>query len=215
MVDVPWLEPARSSRTALSWYDFICPFCYVGQQRTGILRSAGMRVLELPYQAHPGIPPEGVEVGPRKGPMYHMLEREAAAAGLILNWPARLPDSSTALAAAEWVRRHRGPLFPLLHKRLFEAHFVYNEDLGDPELIDRQLEAVGIAPSIFRSALEAGTARDFVVEAEALGKSFGVRGTPAWLVRGRLVSGLRPASDFERLVVEGQGSLEPAMVSRR
>src|SRR5215470_15401020 len=92
-------------RKVLSWYDFLCPFCYVGQHRTAILVRHGLHVVELPFQAHPDIPPGGVLAGPRNGPMYAMLEREAKEAGLPLHSPRRIPNTRRALAAAEWARR--------------------------------------------------------------------------------------------------------------
>src|SRR5262249_43227113 len=48
-------------RTVLHWYDFFCPFCYVGQHRTAILVRHGHRVVELPFQAHPDIAVGAVE----------------------------------------------------------------------------------------------------------------------------------------------------------
>src|SRR3954465_5460244 len=54
----------------LHWYDFVCPFCYVGQHRTAILVRHGLRVTELPFQIHPEIPPGGMPAGPRNGSMY-------------------------------------------------------------------------------------------------------------------------------------------------
>ena len=88
-------------RMVLHWYDFLCPFCYVGQHRTAILVRHGLKVIELPFQIHPDIPPEGMPVGPRNGPMYADLEREAKEAGLSLKWAPRLPNTRRALGAAE------------------------------------------------------------------------------------------------------------------
>jgi predicted DsbA family dithiol-disulfide isomerase len=88
-------------RTVMHWYDFLCPFCYVGQHRTAILVRHGLDVIELPFQAHPDIPPGGIPAGPRSGPMYVMLEREAREAGLPLNWPPRLPDTRRAFKFAK------------------------------------------------------------------------------------------------------------------
>src|SRR5689334_5549122 len=116
----------------LHWYDFICAFCYVGQSRNTILVQHGLQVVELPFQAHPDIPPGGIPAGPRSGPMYVMLEREARDAGLPLHWPPRLPNTRRALAAAEWARQHQPQVSPQLHKALFAAHFALGEDLGDP-----------------------------------------------------------------------------------
>jgi predicted DsbA family dithiol-disulfide isomerase len=183
----------------LHWYDFLCPFCYVGQNRTAILTRHGLNVVELPFQAHPDIPASGVPAGSRVGPMYSHLEREAKGAGLALNWPSRLPNTRLALAAAEWVRRHRPDKFAQLQKDLFAAHFVSGEDLGDRAVVDRHASDLGIDLDALHAALADGTAIAAVTSAEALGHRYGVRGTPAWLLAERLISGLLPAPEFERL----------------
>jgi predicted DsbA family dithiol-disulfide isomerase len=200
-------RPFKGIGIGLAWYDFICPFCYVGQQRTDILVRHGLVIIEVPFEAHPEIPVEGVAVGARTGPMYEMLEREAAAAGLPLNWPARLPNSGLALAAAEWTRRTDPERFAALHSSLFAAHFALRQDLGDPAVIDEHLSAAGIDTVSFWTAVEDSSPEQAVAEAEAIGRSLGVRGTPAWFVNQRLISGLQPASRFEELAAEQQEAL--------
>ena len=189
----------QDSRLVLHWYDFLCPFCYVGQHRTDILVRRGLKVVALPFQAHPDIPPAGLFVGPRTGPMYRTLEREAKDAGLAVNWPPRLPDSRQALAAAEWTRRHQPSAFAALSKALFGAHFVLGEDISDRAVIDRHAEALGINLEGLHAALADGSAVAAVTESETLGRRFGVQGTPAWLIARRMIEGLRPAEEFERL----------------
>jgi predicted DsbA family dithiol-disulfide isomerase len=200
------LKESRSDRrrqgdpgTVTCWYDFLCPFCYVGQHRTAILVRHGLHVAELPFQAHPDIPPGGIPAGPRNGPMYVMLEHEAAEAGLPLRWPERLPDTRRALAAAEWTRRHQPRAFPQLHRDLFAAHFVLGEDLEDPGVIDRHASSSGIELAGLHAALADGSAAEAVTEAEMIGRKHGVQGTPAWLLGRRLITGLLPALEFERL----------------
>lgn len=184
--------------TVLTWYDFLCPFCYIGQHRNAMLTRHGLRVIELPFQAHPDIPPGGIAAGSRVGPMYAMLEREAKEAGLLLKWPMRLPNTRRALAAAEWTRRHQPSAFPQLHRELFEAHFVLGEDLEELAVIDRHAGGSGVDLAALHSALADGSAADAVTEAEMLGREHGVQGTPAWLLNHRLITGLRPTAEFER-----------------
>jgi predicted DsbA family dithiol-disulfide isomerase len=131
--------------------------------------------------------------------MYAMLEREAKEAGLQVKWLQHLPNSRRALAAAEWVRRNQPQLFQKLHKDLFNAHFVLGEDLGNPAVIDRYVSEPGINLTELHSALADGSAAEAVSEAEMLGRKYGVHGTPAWLLDRQLISGLRPAAEFERL----------------
>jgi predicted DsbA family dithiol-disulfide isomerase len=188
-----------AASSALHWYDFVCPFCYVGQARTAILVEAGLEVISLPFQAHPDIPAGGLLVGPRRGPMYPMLEQQAAAAGLELHWPARIPNSRKALAAAEWVRRNQPNAFAEVHHELFEAHFALGEDIDNQAVIDRHATNAGVDLGALHTALADGSAYAEVDRAEKVGRQYGVDGTPAWLLGGRLIAGLQPAPEFQRL----------------
>ena len=199
MSDVNNTQRMDASGTVLHWYDFICPFCYIGQQRNAILVRHGLHVIELAFQAHPEIPDGGVLAGPRNGLMYAMLEREAREAGLVLNWPRHLPNTRRALAAAEWSRTHQPRSFPQLHKELFEAHFVLGEDLEDNGVIDRHASASGIDLVALHAAVAEGIADEAVAMAETVGRKYGVHGTPAWLLPQGMITGLQPASEFERL----------------
>ncbi|MER7442515.1 DsbA family oxidoreductase [Micromonospora avicenniae] len=190
------MEPSNS---VLHWFDFICPFCYVGQQRNEILERRGLEVVHLPFQIHPEIPDGGVEAGPRTGPMYEALEREAAEAGLPLNWPRRLPNTRKALTAAEWIRRSRPDVSGDFNRALFAARFELGEDIGDRAVVERHAAEVGVDLDALRSALDDGSALAFLAESESLGARLGVRATPTWLIAGELVSGLLPRQEFERL----------------
>lgn len=183
----------------LHWYDLICPFCYIGQSRTALLVEAGLEVISLPFQAHPDTPAAGLVVGPRLGRKSKMLEREAAGEGLMLRWPSRIPNSRKALAVAEWVRRNRPSAFAEVQRKLFEAHFVLGEDISGQSIIDRHAANAGVQLSALHTGLVDGSAYAAVDQAERAADECGVYGTPAWLFGARLVSGLLPVPEFERL----------------
>jgi predicted DsbA family dithiol-disulfide isomerase len=186
-------------RRVLHWYDFACPFSYVGQSRNALLIEAGFEVVPLPFQAHPGMPRGGLPVKPGRGPGYSVLEQEARAVGLALRWPRRIPHTRRALAAAEWVRRNQPAVFPEFQRSLFEAHFVDGDDIDDQAVIDRHAGATGVDARSLHFALADGTAVGAVSQAEWIGRQLGLDGTPAWLVDGRLMIGLQPASAFQLL----------------
>ena len=169
------------------------------RRTTAILMRYGFHVVELPLQAHPDIPPGGIPARPRGGPMYAMLERDVREARLELNWPPHLPDTRRALAAAEWVRRHRPDDFPAVHRKLFEAHFALGEDLEDPAVIDSRAHGSGIDLAALHAAFADGSAIAAVAETETIARDYGVQGTPAWLLVHQLINGLLPAAEFERL----------------
>jgi predicted DsbA family dithiol-disulfide isomerase len=192
-------EEVSKNDEVLHWYDFLCPFSYIDQSRTAVLTSHGFNVIELPFQVYPDIRFSGVSVGRCFGSMYSNLEREAKEAGLALNWPSTLPDTRLALAAAEWVRQNQPDHFRPFYKDLFAAHFVFGDDLGNVTVIDRHAKNQGICLEALHIALADGTALRAVKDAEALGRRYKLRCTPACLVGQRLISGLLSTPDFCRL----------------
>ncbi|WP_161491859.1 DsbA family oxidoreductase [Bradyrhizobium centrolobii] len=199
-----WTMEPDSRRQIVHWYDFICPFCYVSQDRDDFLIAQERDVVDLPFRAHPDIPPEGVQVGPRHGPTFRSVEAQARAAGLALNWPSRLPNSGMALGAAEWVRRNHPAVSRAFSKALFEAHFVLGEDLGDRATILRKAIQFGLNVAALYTVLEDGSALGWVRESEAMAHTHGVRGTPTWLYRGRLLTGARPIEEFSRFLQDAE-----------
>ena len=193
-------EPtAQKPRLVWHWYDLICPFCYVGQDRSAVLERHGLEVVDLGLEIHPETPAAGRYVGPRHGPMFEYLEREARLAGLPLRWPDRMANSRRALAAVEWVRREQPEHARLLRAALFRAYFANQEDIFDEAVVLGHAAAVGVPARALAAGLGDGSAFDLLARRERSGRRFGVRSTPSWLVAGRLVSGLRAREDFEQL----------------
>lgn len=163
------------------WYDLLCPFSYVGQDVPEILRDQGLKVIGLPLQLHPQIPPGGIPMGSHDAALREILEQEAHKCGLQLRWPARLPYSRPALAASEWVREHEPSAFDTLQAALFQAHFVLGEDIESRSIIEAHAAASGVYVPFLRAALADGSADAAVARAERSARSMGMRWTPAWL----------------------------------
>ena len=183
----------------LHWYDLACPYCYVAQARNTAFSERSVSVTQLGFRAHPEIPAGGVRAPDRSGPAYRRLEREAAVAGLPLRWPARIPNTTLALSASEWVRRAAPSSFAWLQAALFGAHFASGEDLEDPDVIEGYAALGSVNIAALRGAWRRGVALAALERAERLGLQAGVRGTPAWLVGGVLVNGLRPVDELAKI----------------
>jgi predicted DsbA family dithiol-disulfide isomerase len=122
-------------RPVLHWFDFICPFCYIAQDRNRILRDAGVPVIDLPMHIHPEIGPGGAAAPPRGGPMYEQLGAAAREAGLDLTWSHRIPYSRSALVAAETVRITQPQSHQAFTAAVFHAYFALAKDIEDPAVI--------------------------------------------------------------------------------
>ena len=182
------------------WFDFVCPFCYVGQDRSELLRRGGFAVVELPFRSHPQLPVEGISAGPRDSPLYRGLELEAKSVGLPLRWPSRIPRSETALATVEWARRRQPSTFRTLFDAFFRAHFVLGEDIGDVQVVRRYAEGAGLDFDAIYLEIRQGWEPDLIRRSEDRARSIGVPGTPSWLIGNQLLIGLQPRSAFERIV---------------
>jgi predicted DsbA family dithiol-disulfide isomerase len=183
-----------TTQPVLHWFDFVCPFCYIAQDRNRILREAGLTVIDLPMQIHPEISHGGAPAPPRTGPMYERLAEEAREAGLELNWSPRIPYSRFALAAAETVRINEPESHPAFNAAIFHAYFVLGHDIGDQAIIAKCAADLGIDPFMFRYMTEWGIADDELRYAEAQAREHRRAATPSWLVDNQLVVGPRACS---------------------
>jgi predicted DsbA family dithiol-disulfide isomerase len=86
---------------------------------------------------------------------------------------------------------------PQFHKDLIAAHFALGEDLELIAVIDRHASASGIEIAGLHAALADFNAAAALKESGAIARRHGVQGTPAWLLDGRLLVGLRSAAEFE------------------
>jgi len=191
---------------ALVWSDYICPWAYLGRDRTALLRSLGLDVVPMPYELHPEIPPEGRTHRPdgRLAQVYAGIAEVCAAVGLPFRAPTRTPNSRRALSTAEVVRIHAPEQFPTVDDALFRAHFVEGRDLGDVEVLDEIITSVGLSPDDVHTALEDGEGEAAVTASMVRAHANGVAATPAWLFggdgEGLVLPGVQPRELYERIV---------------
>jgi predicted DsbA family dithiol-disulfide isomerase len=178
------------------WFDFVCPYCYVAQDRNRILRDGGIEVVEHGLCIHPEISPGGSPAGARVGAAYDLLAAQAAAAGLPLNWSERMPNTRTALAAFEWLD---APVSERFAESVFAAYFGDGLDIESVDLLCTFAEAAGGDAAGLRAALTDGSAYAALAASERRANELGVISTPTWIVGGQAVSGLRPRDWFEDL----------------
>jgi predicted DsbA family dithiol-disulfide isomerase len=180
----------------------------VGLDRSALLRQLGLVIVTLPLEIHPEIPVGGLSLAERWGArygeamaMYERIEAECAAAGFTFRRPARVPNTHRALATAEWVRQHQPETFDRLERLMFEAQFVDNVPLDDPDVVDGLVNAAGADAAEARRAVEADELESDLRAARVLAGSLGVRATPTWLLARRtIVSGARPRDVFREAV---------------
>jgi predicted DsbA family dithiol-disulfide isomerase len=188
---------------AVVWSDYLCPWAYLGRDRTALLRSLGLTVTQLPYDLHPELPRAGRRVRPdgRLAAVFARVAEECAEAGLPFDPPEHVPNTLRALETAEVVRRVAPGSFAGLDDALFAAVFVGGGDIADPDVLDALVDAAGADGAEVRRQVDAGLGRPAVDASMAEAHAQGVAGTPAWLVDDRLlIPGVQPRETMERWV---------------
>lgn len=180
----------------------------MGLDRSALLSDLGVAVVTLPLEIHPEIPVGGLSLAERWGnryaeatAMYARIEAECEAAGLPFNRPERVPNTRRALATAAWVRREKPEAADSLERALFEAHFVYNRPLDDPDVVDGLVAGSGADAADARRAYETGEMDAALKASWELARDLQVHATPTWLIdRRAFVRGARPRADFVETV---------------
>ena len=181
----------------LHWFDFICPFCYIAQDRNRILREAGMAVIDLPMQVHSEIGPGGAPATPRIGPMNEQLAAADRETGLELTWSCRIPYSRSALVAAEMVRVTQPGSHQAFLAAVFHAYFALGKDIEDPAVIAEGAEHAGIDPSAFTDETTSEVAENELRFGERRAREHHITATPSWPTNDeRLIVGLRSRAFF-------------------
>ena len=188
---------------AICWTDYICPWCWLGRDRTRLMRSLGLDVEVRPYELHPELPAEGRthRTGGRLDHVFDIIAAECRELGLPFTRPVRTPNSRRALETAEVVRLHFPGHFEQLDQSLYEAHWVDSLDIGDRAVIDRLVAEAGASPTEVFELVADGIGYDGVRASMASAQDVGVVSTPAWWVNeALLIPGAQPRESIERWV---------------
>jgi predicted DsbA family dithiol-disulfide isomerase len=188
---------------ALFWRDYLCPWCWLGRDRTQVLLDLDIGVTHLPFDLHPELPPEGraVRPGSRLDAVFDHIEAECRREGLDFSRPTRTPNTRRALETAEVVRRLDPDSFAALDEALFRGHWVDGIDIGDPAVIDDLVQASGAPLELVAAQRGEGLGSAALGESMVTAREHGIAATPSWLIDGALViPGVQPVETVERWV---------------
>ncbi|HWJ64515.1 MAG TPA: DsbA family protein [Acidimicrobiales bacterium] len=190
---------------ATCWSDYLCPWCYVGQDRSAQMAALGLVVVHRPYELHPEIPPEGRAIRPdgRLAATFARIAAECEAIGLPFRPPVRMPNTRRALETAEWVRVHHADAADALHAALFDAHFATGLAIDDPDVLDQIVGDAGASVLEVREAIADGRASALVDASMAEARSAGVSSTPTWVLNdGFTIPGALDRATLDRWITK-------------
>jgi predicted DsbA family dithiol-disulfide isomerase len=174
---------------AVVWSDYLCPWCYLGRDRTALLERLDVSVTHRPYDLHPELPAVGrrVSVTGRLADVLAYVGSECAAVGMPFRAPEHIPNTRRALLAAEVVQARWPEKFATLDDALFAAVFVDGIDIGDHDTLTTVMKEAGIDGEAVQTAIDAGEGLDSLRASMTAAHDVGVSGAPAWLLDDRLL----------------------------
>jgi predicted DsbA family dithiol-disulfide isomerase len=188
---------------ATLWRDYLCPWCYLGRDRTAILESLDVEVTPRAYELHPELPLEGraVRPGGRFTAVLESIAAECEAIGLPFRRPSRVASTRRALEVSEVVRTVAPEAFATVDAAFYDAQWVHDQDLGDPEVVDRIVVEAGADLDAVNAGLAAGDGARAVAASMAEAREHDVTGAPSWWLDDRLlVPGVQDPTTLRRWV---------------
>jgi len=192
--------------------DHVCPWCYVGKRR---LESALAQRPELdvsvswrPFQLSPDMPREGR----KRLEHYREIFGEERAAMIMGSMKdtgveegiafgsdpdAMSPNTLSAHVLMLWAREDDRIDSNELAEKLFYAHHVACENIGDHAVLARIAGEVGMDSAHVAEQLAAGVDEDRVTQMIKESAARGVSGVPFFIINDRYgLSGAQPADSF-------------------
>jgi predicted DsbA family dithiol-disulfide isomerase len=192
--------------------DFVCPWCYVGKRR---LEQAlqqrpelDVRIRWLPFQLSADLPPEGMDRRDYYASIFGKARAEKIMASMadtgrddgieFQNKPgAKSPNTLAAHVVMELVQSEPDADPQRAAERLFHAHHVDCEDIGDADVLVRVASECGLAADTVRACLEDAASSDRVRGLIRQAVERGIGGVPFFILNGRYgMSGAQPVEEF-------------------
>jgi predicted DsbA family dithiol-disulfide isomerase len=193
--------------------DFVCPWCYVGKRR--LEKALAQRpdlevsVRWLPFQLSPDIPPEGIDRMEYYVSIFGEKRAEKIVASMhdtgkddaidFQNKPGAMsPNTLLAHALMEVAQSSENANSDRLAERLFHAHHVDCENIGDPQVLKAIAAECGLEAAEVDACIDDTAAKDRVKVSikESVGR--GVSGVPFFVFANEY--GLSGAQPVEELV---------------
>lgn len=188
------------------YYDYLCPYCYIGSLR--IKRAAGEAGAELEWRGleiHPEYPAAGLrrKKSTRSALLTDHISELAAEDGVHMQLPGFVTNTSICLQAAEYARA--AGVFWEFHVSVYEHYFSRGVNIGDIEWTIRIGESVGLEPGPLERTITSGKYAKTVQENTRLAGESGVLGVPTFIIGSFPLHGVQSIETFSQIISKQSG----------
>jgi predicted DsbA family dithiol-disulfide isomerase len=192
--------------------DFICPWCWIGEQKLKdalVAEDAAskVRLVFMPYELNPGMAKEGMDRKQYRSTKFGSWSRSQAmdahvaeagrAEGLSFNYDVvtRTPNTLAAHRLVWMVQKDGGDATALVHA-IFKAYFTEGRDIGDTDVLIEIAVSVGESEKEARRLFSSNEGVAEVRVLETVATATDVSSVPSVKVGLDVVSGAQPVQVF-------------------
>ena len=208
MADCSQADQSTPGFRVIMFADFICPYCYIGQERMEQLaHDYDVRPQWRPYWLHPEVPPQGASVPQgvdreRARTTLEWLQEMAPEKAARIRFPGKLQYSFLAFEAVEFAQDH-GMALPL-SSAVYDALWVDGKDIGQISTLQDAAIKAGLDAEEMGRALREHRYTERTLNAVEASKKAGVTNTPTYILGRTAIKGWHYYEVFQT-VMEKQG----------
>lgn len=183
------------------YYDYICPFCFLGIKRLETLeKEFPLEIQSKGIEIHPEIPPQGV-----KRPKTLKLEQVAQNInemskedGLEITPPGIIANSRLSLEASEFAKIK--DKFTEFHNGIYKAYFLDGENIGNRDVILKVGENAGLQVEELEECLNRRTMLKRIEENRQEAQKNQILGVPVFIFGSFPIHGVQSLESFRKII---------------
>ncbi|MEE9252318.1 MAG: DsbA family protein [Thermodesulfobacteriota bacterium] len=183
------------------YYDYICPYCYIGSFRIESLSKELNLELEWKgMEIHPEIPPSGLrrKSNPKLDQTVKNIDEMAGEDGIEIKLPGFVTNSRLSLEAAEFAKT-KG-LFGDFHHAVYEAYFREGINIGDRKQLLKIAEGAGLSPAEVEETLEQRTMKSMIESNHREAEGNMILGVPTYVIGGYPLHGSQSTGTLRTII---------------
>ncbi|MCI0455117.1 MAG: DsbA family protein [Candidatus Dadabacteria bacterium] len=183
------------------YYDYICPYCFLGTKRIERLTEEFDITVEWRgIEIHPEIPPEGVKRAKtlRFNQVLPNIKEMGQEDNLDIKLPGIVANSRLSLEASEFAKSKDS--FRGFHNGVYEAYFQDGENIGSIDVILNIGEKTGLEVNELERCLKNRTMLKRIEENRRDAEKDQVLGVPTILFGGFGVHGVQSLDTFRKII---------------
>ena len=186
--------------------DYVCPWCYLGDNRVKRLKEEyDIEVKLVHFPLHPETPAEGrslqelfrcgpEEIEAKNNNMKGVMKGE----GLPYSERSHTYNSRLAQETSKWAETKLGG--EAIHDKIYESYFVNRLNVGDIEVIIDIVKSIGLGEDEARAVIKERRFKDAIDADWAKSHAYGITGVPTFVATGQSLVGAQPYEMLEQLM---------------